>query len=83
MTTREAYGLYDAPLWADWLTWLTAFGIFAGLTSVWNSYPTLEGSEAAAFAIDAILAVGLQFLLFGVLPGKIRRWRRSRPPPPP
>lgn len=57
--------LYDLPLWKDWLVYLTALGVLAGLVS------------GGGF-IDLAFAVAFQFLLFGVVPGSIRVWWRSR-----
>lgn len=66
---REAIlGVYDVPLWRDWLTYLTAVGIVAGF-----------GTVGGGNAIDVMFAVGFQFLLFGMLPGGLRKaWRAIR-----
>lgn len=59
-------GIYDWPIYADWLAWLTVLAIVA----VVGIQPTL---------LDLIIAVVFQFLLFGMIPGVIRRsWRRRK-----
>ncbi len=68
-------GLYDEPLWKDWLTWLTAVAVVAGAFDALRDY---DGSNPVATVIDLALAVAIQFLFWGVLPGLIRRWVRSR-----
>lgn len=65
---RNALGLYDEPLWKDWLFYLTLFGVVAGLTI----------PESRATPIDLAIAVAFQIFLFGVLPGMVRAWLRRR-----
>jgi hypothetical protein len=67
--------LYDRPLWKDWLTWLTALAVVAGIASEIQDY---DGSNPAATAIGLVLAIGFQFVFWGILPGLLRRWVRSR-----
>jgi hypothetical protein len=67
-------GLYDAPLWADWLFYLTALGVIAVI-------PNIGATAADAFVVilvETALAVGFQFFLFGVVPGVIRKRIRHR-----
>jgi hypothetical protein len=63
---RRTWGVYDLPLWRDWLAWLTAFGLVAAIPIV------------AADPGFVVLAVPVQVLLFGILPGSIRAWWRAR-----
>lgn len=87
-------GLFDLPLFKDWIIWLTAIAIFAAISgSVVESYQspvlsltglptgTTEFSikgQEAAFLIDCLFAVGFQSVLFGVLPASIRKGVRQR-----
>lgn len=65
---RNALGVYDLPLWKDWLFWVTVVGVWAGLAV----------PESRATIIDLAIAVGFQFVLFGLLPGAVRMWLRGR-----
>lgn len=65
-------GLYDRPLWSDWIAYLTLLGLIAGAMTVRGS------EEAAARAIDLAFALAFQFVLFGVVPCVIRKAVRSR-----
>lgn len=63
---RNRYWLYDAPLWKDWLVYLTLLGLAA-----------IPGTSPGN-AIDWLLAGAVQFMLFAVIPGSIRLAVRSR-----
>lgn len=65
---RNGFGIYDLPLWKDWLFWVTAVGVWAGLAV----------PESRATVVDIVLAVAVQFVLFGLLPGAARLWVRGR-----
>lgn len=61
---RNALGVYDLPLWRDWLAWVTLVAVIAVL-----GQPTV---------IDLVIGVLFQVFLFGFIPGKIRQAVRRR-----
>jgi drug/metabolite transporter (DMT)-like permease len=73
-------GLFDRPLWKDWLTWLTAYGFFAGLFGfrVLFGDPDSTGSSSAQLATGLVLSVAVSVGMFGLVPGLIRRQIRKR-----
>ncbi len=82
---RDAFlGLFDIPLYTDWIFYLMLFAMFVGGRSVYADYTVVDITGArhvqygAAFYIDLAIALGIQFLLFGVLPASIRRGVRGR-----
>ena len=72
---EKVRSLYDQPLWKDWLTWLTALAVVVGVLDALRDY---DSAIPFATVIDLALAVVVQFLFWGVLPGLLRRWVRSR-----
>lgn len=77
MRQRNAVGVFDTPLWRDWLVWLTLAAVAAGGQMVGRDYRGEEVDLAAAF--DLVLSCGFQFLLFGIGVGiQRRRWRERR-----
>jgi len=66
---KNAHGLWDAPLWKDWLAYLTGLGIYGAVDFTYR-----QGQGV----IDLLLNIFVQFALFGVIPGAIRIFvRRS------
>lgn len=65
---RNGWGVYDVPLWRDWLVYVTAVGVWAGLAV----------PESRASIVDAAVAVVVQVAVFGLIPGAVRMWIRSR-----
>lgn len=66
---RFGFGLYDLPLWKDWLAYLTLLGVLAAIAE-----PATRSSP-----VDAFFGVAVQFLVFGAVPGALRLWvRRGR-----
>ena len=78
-------GLYDYPLWEDWLTWPTAVAVFGATLDVTRDHwPGVRGngtSEAGfvSIAFDLALAVVLALAIFGLVPAVLRDlWRRRK-----
>lgn len=79
----NALFFYDAPLWRDWLAYVTGLAVFVGARGAFEDYSLnltggLSSFSAVALLIDLGLAVAFQLLLFGVIPGAIRRAIRRR-----
>ena len=72
MRRNAILGLYDAPIWKDWIAWLTLLALVAGAKTVSTS------ENGAAYVIDLVLALGFQFAIFGWLPSGVRRAIRKR-----
>lgn len=64
---RQLLGTWDLPLWSDWLAYLTVFAVIPVLAQ-----PT---------ALDLVIAVSFQLVLFGFIPGAIRNTVRGRRQP--
>jgi hypothetical protein len=73
-------GLFDKPLWKDWLTWLTAYGFFSGLFAFGILFgdPDSAGTNPAQLATGLVLLVAISVAMFGLVPGLIRRQIRRR-----
>lgn len=85
-------GLFDLPVFKDWIVWLASAAIIVGIGNVVGDYQrpvmlgglpmygstefSIEGQEVA-FLFDCVFAGGIQFLLFGLLPASIRRRYRQ------
>jgi hypothetical protein len=70
-------GLYDAPIYKDWLAYWTGLALITGidprfLESV-HSYESFIG-----FLFVLSIYAPLQFLVFGFVPTAVRRWLRGR-----
>jgi hypothetical protein len=82
-------GLWDSPILKDWIAYVAVVGVIAGIPDVVKSYRTVTfdafGSVhrglielSLAFFVDLAFAVGVQLLLFGIVPAVVRRAVRSR-----
>lgn len=73
-------GLFDRPLWKDWLTWLTAYGFFAGLFAFRVLFGDADspGTNTAQLATGLVLSLAISVGMFGLVPGLIRRQIRKR-----
>ena len=69
MKNRNRYGVYDAPLWRDWLTWLTVVAVLAGFQYEHQQH---------GVGLDYLFAGLFQLALFGFLVGRIRLSMRKR-----
>lgn len=72
------------PLYKDWIFWLWAVMCFAGIRSSLDYYPDgiRTDFERLAFTFDVALVLGINSVLFLVIPaairGAIRRGRARR-----
>jgi hypothetical protein len=64
------FRLFDSPLWKDWLAWLNVV-VLAVRTST-----ALHEPGADVYLV--VLTDAFGFLLFGAIPGVIRRYLRKR-----
>jgi hypothetical protein len=73
-------GLYDRPLWKDWLTWLSGYGFFTGLLAFGLLFgdPDSASANTAQLAIGLVLSLAVSLAMFGLVPGLIRRRIRKR-----
>lgn len=72
MAAKRRGAVFDWPIWTDPIAYLAALAMLAGTRAV-------SGAHGAAFAVDLVLALLFQLVLFGVIPGRIRHaWRRRR-----
>ena len=60
---KNAHGLWDAPLWKDWLAYVTGLGIYGAVDFTYRQGQGL---------IDFLLNIFVQVALFGVIPGAVR-----------
>lgn len=85
-------GLFDLPLFKDWIAWLAVIAVIAGINSVVGTYQrsvlvggfpvggtafSIEGEELA-FLIDCLFSAAFQVGLFALLPAFIRKSVRQR-----
>ena len=70
------WGLYDSPLWRDPLAWLLAISIVAAVGPVLKQ--DRGSGHTAALITDLVFAVAFQWVLFGVIPARIRLYIRDR-----
>lgn len=69
------------PLYRDWIFWLWGLMTFVGIKSTLDYYPDgiRTGFDRMAFTIDVAIVLGVNTLLFLLLPAGIRRAvRRGR-----
>lgn len=71
-------GIYDRPLWRDWIAWLTGFALLSGITGAFDDFPDGVRGNESALLIGLGLRAAFQFFLFGLVPGRIRRAIRTR-----
>lgn len=73
---KNAHGFWDAPLWKDWLAYLTGLAIYVVILLLHRegqSGHTLGGGpQRHVDAIDYLLAIAWAVFVFGVVPGTIR-----------
>ena len=75
--------LFDRPLYKDWIVWLAAVAIFAGVSGVVGDYnnasltPGVNAGMTGAETLDITFAAAFQFFLFGILPAVLRRGYRT------
>jgi hypothetical protein len=75
--------LFDRPFYKDWIVWLVAFAIFAGVSGVIRDYsntaltPGVNAGMTGSEFIDIVVVASFQFLLFGRLPAALRRRYRN------
>lgn len=77
--TKQTERLLDRPLLRDWIVYLWALGLAAGVATSLGDYPG-DGSVVtdSAFWIDLAFAVVVQSVIFMVLPAWVRRSLRRR-----
>lgn len=62
--------MFDRPLYRDWIVWLGVVGVVSGL-----SYTSHNGP---ANIVDYLIAIGVQWLLWAMVPAAIRQGIRNR-----
>jgi hypothetical protein len=70
-------GLYDAPIWKDWLAYWTVYSLFVGITPLLSSN-LFNFDPPYGFLFVVSIWFPLQFFLFGFVPTSVRRWLRRR-----
>jgi hypothetical protein len=66
----HVFGLFDAPLWRDWLAWLNLLVIVVRTDGA--------ARVPASDIYSIVISDALGFVLFGVVPGLLRRYLRNR-----
>ena len=76
---KQTEHLLDRPRLRDWIVYLWALGITAGVTTALGDYRTDANVVTdSAFWMDLAFAIGVQSFLFMVLPAWLRRSLRRR-----
>ena len=76
---KQTEHLLDRPLLRDWIVYLWALGVAAGVATALGDYQTDSNVVTdSAFWIDLAFAVGVQSFFFMVLPAWLRRSLRRR-----
>ena len=71
--------IFDRPLHRDWIFWLFAITMVASSASGLEGLGSGEQIDPIAGLIDGFIKVGINYLIFGVIPSSIRaRVRRRR-----